>query len=366
MAAVHLFFPENDLALAQNTANYTPPPAAVKLRRAGATLPLWYGAADDRVITDGVNARWLADMRSRFGLETKLYICYEAGLEPQPWGWSKTSRRALALRGVALDAMPTDEQIDRIRNLSHRRTAARISEQLGAEVPIEATDFEQVSEAVGHLGTAVVKLPWSSSGRGIIPVSESDLGQLRKSIEGAIHRQGSVMVERRYEKRLDFAALYTMHEGRCAFEGLSVFDTIGFGSYSGNILAPQEELYNMICAAIGSKEAFDNMLERLPAVLEGIIGCDYSGSLGVDMMAVADDRAPIVPAVELNLRMTMGHVCHRFYRDHIEQGLHGRFAIEPNGGASYEFETHGDRLRGGAVDLAQPGSDFSFIMQITR
>ena len=78
MPGLHLFFPENDLALAQDNASYTAPPAAVKLRRAGATLPLWYGDAGDYVIADGVNARWYNDVAGRFGLATKLYSRYYA------------------------------------------------------------------------------------------------------------------------------------------------------------------------------------------------------------------------------------------------------------------------------------------------
>ena len=44
MAKLHIFNPENDLALAANVARYTPPPAAVSLRLSGALLPLWWAA----------------------------------------------------------------------------------------------------------------------------------------------------------------------------------------------------------------------------------------------------------------------------------------------------------------------------------
>ena len=45
------------------------------------------------------------------------------------------------------------------------------------------------------------------------------------------------------------------------------------------------------------------------------------------MMAVDNQDYAIAPAVELNLRNTMGHVCLSLYDRYIERGAVGRFAI---------------------------------------
>ena len=368
MSRLYLFNPENDLALAQNTANYTPPPAAVRLRRAGATLPLWFAGDDDYVITDGVNARWLTEIQNRFGIKARLFSTYAEGMTPAPWGWSKAARRLFEYRGVPAYAMPDDEQLDRLRELSHRRTASLIAQALtGCSAPaaIECRTFDDVKTFTDRAGAAVVKLPWSSSGRGVIPVNPADIERQRQQIEGAIRRQGSVMVEPRYDKLLDFAVLFHIENGKCLYDGLSVFDTAGFSSYAGNVLASHDELHATICQALGGKELFDSVVSQLPAVLENIIGDAYSGPLGIDMMAVKASGYSLVPAVELNLRMTMGHLCHRFYRDHVAEGRRGRFSILPQiSSGSIDCRAIDGRIISGNLDLAQPGSDFSFLISI--
>ena len=70
---LHLFYPENDLALASGKAGYTPPPKVMDLRRAGAVLPLWYGDPGDKVCTTGVSAAWFDSMAERFDLRTDVF-----------------------------------------------------------------------------------------------------------------------------------------------------------------------------------------------------------------------------------------------------------------------------------------------------
>lgn len=368
MSRLYLFNPENDLALAQNTANYTPPPAAVRLRRAGATLPLWFAGENDYVITDGVNARWLTEIRNRFGIKARLFSSYTEGMIPSPWGWSKAAGRLFEYRGVPTSALPDNEQLERLRELSHRRTASLIAKALtGCKAPaaLECNTFDEIKSFTDNEGAAVVKLPWSSSGRGVIPVNPADIERQRQQIEGAIRRQGSVMVEPRYEKTLDFAVLFQIENGKCHYDGLSVFDTDGFSSYAGNLLATPDELHATICQALGGNALFDSVVSQLPGVLENIIGDAYSGPLGIDMMAVKASGYSLVPAVELNLRMTMGHLCHRFYRDHVAAGRRGRFSILPRiSDGIIDCQAIEGRIVSGNLDLAQPGSDFSFIIEI--
>ena len=46
----YLFNPENDLALAAGTANYTPPKNALLLSNCGRLLPIWYAAPESVVL----------------------------------------------------------------------------------------------------------------------------------------------------------------------------------------------------------------------------------------------------------------------------------------------------------------------------
>lgn len=372
MPGLHLFFPENDLALAQDTPNYTAPPAAVKLRKAGSTLPLWYGNPGDYVLTEGINARWYNKILSLLGLETQPCATYVDGSIPEPWGWSKASRKFLEIKGVPSDILPGDTDLDRIRELSHRRTAAVINQALAQALPFaiapeakEVKSFDEIRAYITSAGAAVVKLPWSSSGRGIIPVDNSNIDRQQQAIEGAIRRQGSVMIETRHDKKLDFAALYEFSGNKCHYAGLSVFDTSGFGSYAGNRLASEDELHDIISDAIGDSRQLDSVLDTLPGILEKIIGTDYDGPLGVDMMAVKADSYSLAPAIELNLRMTMGHVCRRFYDRFVAAGRRGFFTVAPTSQSGLiECTVSDGRISSGSIDLAQPGCEFSFNVSL--
>lgn len=372
MPQLHLFNPENDLALAADTARYTAPPTVVKLRRAGATLPLWYGNPGDKVIIDGVNARWFDRILQTFGIETAPFSQFSNDLDPTPWGWSMASRHYFEMKGVPQTALPTDQALSKIRELSHRRTAAQIATLLAKNINTElapvAKEFDsadEIREYVTRLGKAVLKLPWSSSGRGVIPIESKDFDKQSSAIEGMIRRQGSVMVEPFYDKKLDFASLFEIKDGKCSFSGLSVFETSGFSSYSGNILAPTEYLHDIICDALGGSEQFDAVIATLPRIIEDLIGNNYNGALGVDMMAVRAESYSLVPAVELNLRMTMGHVCHRFYRDFVTPGRLGRYTVSRSTTAGIiDCDVCNARITRGTLDLAQPGSEFSFLVDI--
>ncbi len=361
----HLFFPENDLALALDLEHYTAPPAAVRLRRAGQPLPLWYGADGDCFVASGVNASWLDGVRNTFGIDIDVFDYRPGAWAPAPWGWSKASRLVFRNLGFSADRLPDDDALDAVRLLSHRRTAARVAEELKARTGIgtAAVEIFSISELLDYLSTtpdAVVKLPWSSSGRGLVALRcEPAEGQISQ-IEGMIRRQGSVMAEPRYDKTLDFAMLFTMEGGRCRPAGLSVFETSGIGIYTANILVPQQELADMVAQKTG-REAFDTVAAALPGILEDVIGTAYDGPLGVDMLATSDGE--IVPVVELNLRMTMGHLCARFYDRFVSPGAVGRFAVGA-GRADDSFEARNCRISAGHLNLVPPGGAFTFAVDL--
>lgn len=173
------------------------------------------------------------------------------------------------------------------------------------------------------------------------------VGARRDSIAGALRRQGSILCEHRHEKALDFAMLFTMDNGRCCYNGLSVFDNIGLSTYSYNILSPQSELFEMV-ASHSSRSQVGTLVKILPPILEDLIGHTYSGPLGVDMIAVRHHDYQLAPALEINLRMTMGHVAARIYAKHIVHGRHGRFIPSPG---KDDYKTIDHRLSAGELAL---------------
>lgn len=369
MSRLHLFCPENDLALARDIERYTPPPAASRLKMAGECLPLWYGDAGDSFVCYGVNAQWLDNVCGTFGIDMQPYDFNPAGLTPAPWGWSRAVRADFRSLGFDREALPTDAVLDDIRRLSHRRTAATITRRLlEAGIPSLAPPAALISseaeleQALGSGGELMFKAPWSSSGRGLIPVSPREAQAKRPQLIGIIRRQGSVMAEPRHPRGTDFALLYNMENGKALFRGLSLFATDANGVYTANILAPQEQLRLQIASAC-TKEIFEALVPALQSALEAEIASAYQGPLGVDFMAI-DSRWRLA-LCEVNLRRTMGHVCLDLYDRYVEPGRLGRFEITPRTDATPELravrpEVFDGHLRRGTLFLNPPGSDFDF------
>lgn len=141
-----------------------------------------------------------------------------------------------------------------------------------------------------------------------------------------------------------------------------MFDTAGLGVYTGNILASEPELRAMICEKTGEKQ-FDAVAKALPAILEGMIGDVYCGPLGIDMMAVDDADAPFVPVVEMNLRMTMGHLCARFYDRYVANGAHGHFSVSDNY-LPDRVDIFNGKINRGHLNLVAPGGTFTFSVDL--
>ena len=318
---VHLFNPDNDLALAANVANYTPPKNPRILRHDGALLPLWWAGEDDMVLVEKIEDY---DVLSRFCeknyLSTKIvtsvpdYVRNEC--EGAPWGWSKYSREVLRRAGVA--NLPSDEEIERMRNLSHRRTSIILSDMLNAQFgittptePFEVSSREEIRHLFSHHNNYVAKSPWSSSGRGVVDLSGMAMDVALKVATGVITSQGSVILERPLSKILDFAMLFKSRKNvGVEYVGLSVFSTDNNGAYLGNIVATEEQLESILTQYI-TKEYNDKIKQSLEICLSKLVSETYDGYLGVDMMIVNDGgKVTVAPTVELNLRMTMGVVAH--------------------------------------------------------
>lgn len=368
---VFLFNPENDLALARNLAHYTPPPAASRLKLSGETLPLWYAGPHDVFVCSGVSAQWLDLIQSTFDIRTEPYDYHPEGLLPTPWGWSPAVRYEFWNMGFGYDVLPSEAAIGRIRELSHRRTAAEIARRLiadGVELAPAAVELSSVDDLRAFLDTAdsvMFKLPWSSSGRGLLPYSPAERRAKFAQLAGVIRKQGSIMAEPRHNRLSDFAMLFNMEEGSALYRGLSLFITDSNGAYTSNLLMPQQAMEERLAAECGLA-SLAPMRDALARELAAVVGADYSGPLGVDFLT----RRGEAPALcEINLRNTMGHLSLDLYSRHIEEGRSGVFAITPRDAASAERrqvwpEVFGGRLRRGTLFLNQPGSFFDFTATV--
>ena len=325
----HLFDPENDLALGLGCRNYTPPPHAAALHRAGSLFPMWWAEEGDRILAPESLKESATLLREKFGLNGEPGYSVEV-TEFQPWGWSLDAKRqfltAMQQSGNSRheELHPTDSKIERLRELSHRRSSIKILSELDMDIalPVEATDADTVITLEREYPGCFIKSPWSSSGRGVFNASSLDEETLRKRAEGIINRQGSVMVERGLNKSMDFATLFHSSEGRVTFQGLSLFTALQRGMYTGNIVSSQDKIAEILSKHLNI-DSLHLIILKLEKILTELIGKDYTGWAGVDMMThISDGKEMIMPCVELNLRMTMGVAAMKIYEKLTPNGIH--------------------------------------------
>ena len=307
---LYIFNPENDMALADGHPGYTPPAQIQQMRRELWWLPEWWAEEGDIV--------WNGE--DHLSLPPNTHI--------EPWGWSPALRHQLNVAGVQESLLPSEEEINQIRQLSHRRTAVTCLQELREQISLDGhfagnttlcQSIEEVKEAINKCGEAILKSPWSSSGRGIKHLSCNRLSEGDEGwIQRILRQQGSIVVEQFLHKVADFALEFRLDgKGGVEYCGLSLFYTNEQGAYLGNWVAPEGQKLAWLAGYIPLpclQEIRRWWEERLKKIC-------YKGPVGIDMMLAQEG---ICPCIEINWRMTMGLISCMA----AGQGRYGRMVVE--------------------------------------
>ena len=286
-----VFNPSHELALEANRKNFTPPQ---QVRRMESDLSLF-------------SLVWQTD-----------------GREPEVWGWNLAVREQLKRAGVSPGVLPTDDELEQWRTFSHRAFAAHYLTTFFEELK----DFQDLENLyvgstmcfttslaalpVGTDETIIVKMPFSSSGRGNVVGKLID-SSFREQVTKLMTKHGGVLVDRFYKKVLDFALEYEVRvDGTVIFLGYSVFEASTKGSYGGNVVDSQPNLKERINELLPFDVA--SIVEIHRSLLQQHFAGRYRGYVGIDMMVVDDGaKRKVHPCVEMNLRMNMGIAAMRLY-----------------------------------------------------
>lgn len=318
---LYIFNPEHDLALAVGQGAYTPPLEVTKLRKEKSLLPALYAddgdfililsdiAHDELIHLDYYN---LAQEKNLKVISLKELPSVENNIKKVvPWGWDHSIFKLLLDAGLSSYLLPSQDDIVKIRNLSHRKSVISFrkiySDETGENIlnmPKELLSLEEVEGFLREFPLSYYKAPWSSSGRGIIVSDHISRKGLMEWASGVLRKQGCVIGEPAWDRVFDFATEWVVSKGDPKFLGYSVFKTSSRGKYHANINASQAELLDIITEQV-PKFKF-NIIETQKIVLTKLISSKYEGPLGIDMLA--DREGNINPCVEINLRMTMGHI----------------------------------------------------------
>ena len=323
---LHIFNPEHDIALASNLSNFTAPHAGRQLRHDLGFLPEVWAEEGDCILVDDVELaqyegkKFLQAMARQLGrslhhpsykfIPSKPSACIQQTTSVMPWGWDRALKARLKRIGINEDLMPAEQQLDDIRNLSHRCTSATLLPQLQTDGTIgeafECTTPDEVEVLLNRYGRVIMKAPWSSSGRGLrfLDTQHTPLQMQAGWLRNLLAALGSVMVEPYYNKVKDFGMEFSCNDkGEVRYEGLSLFHTAN-GAYIGNILTTEVAKQDTLSHYV-SIELLQNTKEKICHLLSPILAGRYEGPFGVDMMIT---EGGLHPCVEINLRRTMGHV----------------------------------------------------------
>ena len=286
---IYIFNPEHDLCIANGDENFVPPRSAV-------------GFAKDNMD--------LSEHLRRPNRQRRQII---------PWRWNHSLKKRLINEGIDSSTLPSEEELQFIRTHSRREFALDVHSRLscgdpqviGTDYRIVATSVSEIEAFISENDSTVLKSPLSGSGKGVRFVremlSESDEGWCGRTID----KQGSVIVERRFEIIKECAMLFECHHEGIDFIGYSLFESRN-GAYSRNILASNEEIEDMIAGYI-PRSTLNDIREGLISILSDTLLGNYEGFLGVDQMICQAVSPFFVPVSEINLRMTMGLIARNQY-----------------------------------------------------
>lgn len=235
----------------------------------------------------------------------------------RPWAWSPDA--AELLRGNAGQVSPSvawqwREAVP--AEWLSKEIGVRLLECLGvAERAIVCRTVEAAMAAISSMlesGRVLVKGAFGCAGRDHLRVDAGEETLAREWVLRVLADHGCVVVERWRERVADFSVLYEMETGKVALVGMTVMENDERGRFLGSRVAPKwGSLLDAEVTAFLYREAqvMQWYQQKIPAILAEILP-GYVGPVGVDAMVFREARGTLgwSPAVELNVRMTMGRV----------------------------------------------------------
>lgn len=308
------------MSMGSGITNYTPPSSIRQFVRRLALLPAIYAEPESFILLPESLSRVVAGdlFYSNIVDQKNIRLIDESDLrgkcfEVHPWGWDSTLFNRLNRAGIIWQSEADVIKMHCLKRkeLSHRRLTIQVHKRLNSllnkndiALPLEFFDTDTaINWAKAHHG-CYLKSPWSSSGKGIFCFTSSSLSMLKSWVDSVIRKQGSVMAEEGVKRALDFATEWTITDGRVKFDGFSVFFTGRHGAYSGNLIASQKELKEIIISKAYGWD--DSWIDALNIIITEFIAPHYNGHLGIDGLIGINGEVNL--CVELNIRMTMGHV----------------------------------------------------------
>jgi hypothetical protein len=350
LSDIYFFNPTCEPAIANGSPYYTAPVLLRKMESDLSYLPGWLGCENDVVLVQGTVDSEFSDKMRNCGFRLPEFINLNTALSDQgwligsinclrPWGWSpavcQLFKSVLPSCSVDFQQSAVAEWLPEHKKLFSRLTAAGLLERIIRDssagwlpdftsIPVICQTLEQIHRQVDRHEKAVVKTPWSSSGRGLLIFPNVDTGKKNDELlTGMLNQQGFVTVEPWLGKVLDLSYQFSSLAGKISYHGRTYFETDRKGRYVRNFLTDD---------VFASAEVTDFLREHnsaivsllLDALSQGDYNHCYEGWIGVDALIYRTSEGGLKfhPVVEINGRYTMGAIALKI-REYLATGTHG-------------------------------------------
>jgi hypothetical protein len=352
---IYYYNPTCDFAIANGTASWQPNRLLQGMEIDTGNLPQYLCRSRDIVLVRQLPSERLKQVLTDSGFNLPEFrLIHEATADPdflrqprgfiRPWGWSPAAHSVLDPFKPTCSAgflkSPVAYWQERSRQLYSRLTARDILSDILQEnelpelagpgtIPVSCRTLSEIESLAEKQGRMMVKMPWSSSGRGLQPITTFPMSRsVRQRLSGMLRDQGFVLAERLLPKICDLGFLYEITAGEIRFLGHSRFFTSDKGQYRGNYLngfpnMKSQELHEFIRY---TGETIPRI--HIRALEKSGIHKLYEGPCGIDTLIFRSPEGTlkIQPCLEINLRYTMGHLANRLEK-HLADGSSGIFSI---------------------------------------
>lgn len=335
LSDIFYFNPTCEFAIANGSPNWQPNKLLQKMEDDMSSLPLFFGKKDDYVLVKHLPSYDFISTLNQLGVESPKFILKAEAFNNSefvnlsknrllPWGWSPAMHKLFSPLKVSCSkefkqSVVADWKPEH-RELTSRKFAAEILFQLLPRISSEIiipeshlpkictsqTDFEM---AIKQWGEIMVKAPWSSSGRGLQPITKTPVHpKVWEKVLGIIKEQGYAIAEPYLKKEFDFSFQFEIKQGKVQFLGISNFSTNKKGQYEGNFLNGLPSTFEKRIPEF-TETAIKEILQPLSETIQNSKLTDfYDGVFGVDTLIYSDhnNKLKINPCLEINLRHTMG------------------------------------------------------------
>lgn len=318
---------------AGDALHYTPPRLIRQMRSALWSLPLWAVP----VWLDG-DSWWVhpfSESLSPYLTDRELSHIAKGDVGDSElilWGHERSLAHSLAKQYGLCGGEACSELPQELMPCWTRAASAHFFEKYSS-VPWRSrvamiTQVEELAKLLTQ-GACLVKLPYSSSGRGLWRINQLDC-QLEGTLRKLLQRHGTLLVEPLLDKLQDYGAEYYIDEaGEVQFVGLCAFETDGQGRYLESLCQAPEETLRQLTESLSDPDELTQALAQHRAYLSREVAPYYRGAVGIDLLTYRPDgvssRTALHPWVEINLRYTMGHYALDLYRERVPQGSYDQY-----------------------------------------